>query len=261
MTPTPFTDRTLRDALFASLDAGRGLPGSIAVEGSGPFGREDFTGFLEELGVDVVAASGATEVLVVGRDGWSEDTLATVVDGRSGRRLRIYSQEMLLAFAASGADPFHEGREVVERYGRGHAGLQHLTTIGFDWPTTVVYQSGEDLTDEGWPDESPLRRLGYRVGEDAPDRAERRELLEIALTSPLPEVASPSYMEKWGQPGSEVRLERIATHLASLCRSFRGRDGEADSPAVARYEDDLEWLEEMHYRSRFAFEWPSTRGE
>lgn len=260
MHPTPFTDPTLRDAFFASLDLVGELPPTVALVGSGPFFRTDLARFLGTLDIEVVPASGRCPVMIAGREGWSGDTLGRVLDERSGRTLRVYSQEMFLAYAASGRDPFGQGREVVEGYGRGHPALQHLTTLGFDWPTTLVYQGTGAPAGEDGPDESPLRRLGYRLGRDAPAPGKRRQLLEVAFTSPLPQVGAPQYMEKWGQPGTARRLRRVASRVASLGRASWDGAGPAGRGSAEQAEDDLAWLEETYRREDFDFAWPSVRG-
>lgn len=215
-------------------------------------------GSLGVQGIDVVPSSCATEVVILGREGWSSEKLNEIVDERSGMTLKVYCQEMFLAFLASGHDPFNHSREILERYGRGHGGLQHLTTMGFDWPTTLVFQGEGQLSDGDWPDQSPLASLGYRVGSKAPSRDRRRELLRIAFTSALPQVISPQYMEKWGRPNSSQRLHQIATHLASMCRNFKGRSTGDYATAVRHYQNDLAWLKDEFYRGRFSFEWPCT---
>lgn len=258
MHATPFTDRTLRNAFFSSLDASDELPETVSIAGSTPFGHTDLTRFIRGIGISVVSTSPNTEVLIIGRDGWSPDRLKDLLDHRAGRTLKVYSQEMFLVFAASRHDPFNDSREVLERYGRGHAALEYLSDVGFDWPTTHVVPGHGTVSDEDWPDESPLARLGYGVGRKGPPTHRRRELLRTAYTSDLPRVQSVQYMEKWGIPRSSERLYQIATHLASMCRNFKGRSDSDYGAAVRDYENDLAWLKEEFYRGRYTFKWPST---
>lgn len=258
MTQSPFSDTKLRNAFFSSLDGSDDLPDTVAIVGSDPFGHTDLTLFIREQGIDVVSSSHGTEVVILGRQGWSTESLDQLVKRRSGRLLKAYSQEMFLAFVAARSDPFQHGRDVLEQYGKGHPALQYLADMGFDWLTTLVFPGAGHLPDDDWPDESPLKRLGYHVGRNAPSQNARRELLALAFTSPLPQVISPQYMEKWGRPDSKERLYQIATHLAAMCRNFKGRSTGSYQTAIRHYQNDLAWLKDTYYRGRFTFEWPST---
>ena len=133
--------------------------------------------------------------------------------------------------------------------------LQHILAFS-------AHSPGQRSLPRGLPPRSPLTLLGYRVGKDCPVCVTRQPILSRAFREELPLVELPpdeldAYMRKWGDPGSEKRLEKIATHIANSCftfkRSLRLKE------AIADWESDLLWLKENIYdKESFTFDWPRT---
>src|SRR5215213_1780996 len=119
---TPFDDAVLKVWFFESFPTPPIKEDGIATMGSGPFEEADLDDFLYERGLGIYIPGADTELLVVGREGWSEDALEDLLEMRAGKTLKVYSQEMFLAFWASGRDPFDDA-EVARRFGEGHPAL------------------------------------------------------------------------------------------------------------------------------------------
>src|SRR5215217_1612820 len=88
---------------------------TVSIIGSGPIPENDLLELMYEGGLTVYVLHEDTDVLVVGRDEWDERELDDLLEARAGQTLKVYSQEMLLTFWASGRDPF-VNREVVEAF-------------------------------------------------------------------------------------------------------------------------------------------------
>lgn len=89
--------------------------------------------------------------------------------------------------------------------------------------------------------ESPLTRLGYRVGKARGlPVAERQEILRRALNDFLPNVRSSEYVASWGGPGTTLRYQRICSHLRLLIERSEGNPRMRQ--AVREWNSDLEWL-------------------
>jgi hypothetical protein len=199
MITNPFRDRHLRDWLCQDVDLDAIGFNSVATTGSGPYAEAEFDEFLGSLGIQPRSIRSNASVLVVGRRDWSESALRALLQARSGKKLRVYSQEMFEAFLVKGIDPLTAPDEVVERFGRGHPALTFLSEVGFDWPTTMVYGGGgselpTDLLKLGF-----LRYLGYQVGVSGGIEEDRRDLLRQAYNARrLPAVFPREYREEWG---------------------------------------------------------------
>lgn len=110
----------------------------VSTMGSGPFPETEFDAFLRRLGVEPYTVGGGTEILVLGEEQWSAETLNNLLSERAGKTLRVYSQEMFLTFVLSGADPLDEDEDLLRGFGEGHPALEHLSSAGFHWPITTV---------------------------------------------------------------------------------------------------------------------------
>lgn len=205
------------------------------------------------------------DVLVVGRSWVEEDEKPQtkhLLNQRRGERLRICSQEMLLAWSMTNADPNRRPR-TAQTFVDGHPGLEFVSEfLGGKWPGTDPLPSfgAEGEADYG-PDKSPLSRLGYKTGRKGASKSKRRSVLrkvfELDLSS-FPPGFSDDYLNEWGPIKSGVRLERMAIQLAAPCRSFRKKTGDY-SLAISQREDDLAWLkEECYHPLGYTFSWPST---
>ncbi len=238
----------------------------VMTTGSGPCDEGNFDEFLEECGVDIfyVSEFGPSK-LVIGHEGWDEDKLRLAIEARSGGSLWVYSQEMVIASLAIGADVFEVcSRDELVSFGEGHPALEYLMEyMGFYWPTTEVIPSSNgstgNLGDGGWPEVGVLRRLGYRVGKRGLGKTARHKILDRALEIDLnTDAYSTEDIEEWGTTLSLQRLQKIANCLASFAR-LKKRSATRDySEAIVDYELDLDYLKSTYYRDDLGFHWPDT---
>jgi len=254
-----------QDALSADF------PRGVVAAGSGPYAEEDFDTILNQRGISVYELGtvwgqrgwegGRLDVLILGRRGWEEDRLDVHIEARRGTELRVYSQEMFLAYLATGTDPYANS-ELLEEFGDGHPALEYLSEWGFDWPqTTIVPSRGLPGTDDGdpgsWPKVGLLRHLGYGVGAKGVSRSERRQILRNVFTKSVPNVLSLDHMAEWGKPNTRTRLQKLANSIASFAKIQKRKECPSDE-AIKNWEDDLAWLKETFYHAKFTFSWPST---
>lgn len=238
-----------------------------AVAGKNPFRRGKVFSYLQGFDVEAkyLGEIEAPDLLVVGRS-WVENQekqkIKSLLRRRQGKRLRLCSQEMLLAWAMTGIDP-NKRPQTAETFFDGHAGLEFIKgQLGDLWPgTDPLPSSGTGEGGEFGPDESPLKRLGYEVGNTGKQTAKRREILREAYERNLeafPGKYPEQDLDEWGPAKSGARLKRMADHIAGLCHSFRGRDRDF-STAIDDYESDLAWLKREYYSPlTYGFRWPDT---
>ena len=231
------------------------------ILGSNPVPEQDMATFLSKLGVTVVSASADARCLIVGRDDWEYDDLRTLLEMRIGSTLRVYSQEMLLAYAISGIDPLDQPT-LAEHLAGPHPALHFLRrTFAFDWPHTDV-----PVNAIGWLDldfflnlkEGYLKHEGYTVGKGGLTRRERRDILDYCyLYGVVPPAFPDEYVDEWGTPKTSIRLYKIASCIASFCRNAKRRR----SPplvAIECWEEDLQHLKSRYYDAKYRFDWPNT---
>jgi len=125
------------DWLLGEVTAPERFP-TIMMEGSGPLDEFKLRRYLERRGYRLCWLEDAlwpdeaheedsestSEVLVVGYEPEALDWLDCLIRLRSGKTLRVYSQEMFLTFAVSGKDPFDRPREFLAWFGAKHPVLQ-----------------------------------------------------------------------------------------------------------------------------------------
>lgn len=228
---------------------------SVSTTGSGPFEIQEFDELLREKGLKVWGIDpDDTAVLIVGRKDYEEEKILKLLDGRAGKNLKVYSQEMFLTYWMTGSDPF-EDESLARQFGAGHPALEFLSTQSFDWPGTVVYfgRGGFTLPDGH---DGLLSQMGYKVGIRGLDESKRKQILrEIYASRKLPPVHSPSYMSEWGGPNSKERLLKLANTLATLSSNAKSQPRMIQ--AASDWEHDLEWLRKTYHHGKFAFRWPS----
>lgn len=133
--------------------------------------------------------------------------------------------------------------------------LQHILAFRARSP-------GQRSLPRGLPPHSPLNLLGYQAGKDCPVCVTRHSILRKAFEGELPLVELPpdeldAYMRRWGDPGSEKRLETIAKHIANWCEVFKW--SRLHKEAIYNRRSDLRWLKENIYdKESFTFGWPVT---
>lgn len=204
---------------------------------------------------------GDVETLIIGKSGWNEEEVKQQLDLRTGKSIRVYSEEMVLAFLSCGKDPLGGGEALLRYFASDHPGLKFLQSIGFPWPSTEIFQGIDSLVEPSWPQEGLLRYMGYRVGASGVSREKRQRILEhIFKDSTLPRVESPEYMAQWGEAESESRLQKMAETIASLTRNMKRKSTGRSEQAIRDWEDDLAWSKSSFYVGRFRFRWPDTLG-
>jgi len=256
----PFNSVPIRNWFFQPKTSPGQLPVSVSCIGCGPFESPDFTRFLQDCNIRVLPMDVHSSVVVLGRTEWTEDELDDAIDLRVGQTLKIYSQEMFLAFLAKGVDPFYASTEVLDAFKAGHEGLEFVATGWSGWVTTFVpygnRSSGSQRFDSThWIEESPLRVTGYRVGKTGVEVGERRRILQQAFQQDLPIVGPANYMAEWGEPSSATRLHKMAESIATHCRNQRAKRN-ASQQAIEDWESDLKWLRDEFYHGHFSFHWP-----
>lgn len=129
----------------------------------------------------------------------------------------------------------------------------------FNWPDTDAPIGPGNLSTAGWLKEGMLRYMGYQVGStNGAPMGIRRTLLEQIFEGELPPVFEPSYLEKWGPPGSPMRLRQLAETLAAFVRNNKRRSNFSYAGAIRDWESDLNFLYDDFYVGRFSFDWPSA---
>lgn len=237
----------------------------ISTTGSGPLHEDDFDELVWGIGVEVSLPSEDSEILVIGREQWDRSLLEQVLEGRSGLHLRVYSQEMLLAYLISHEDPLDEDEDTVRTIAGDHPALKFLDGVGFRWPSTLIPGLGDGRFDTNLleVEEGYLKYTGYRVGKEGRKRGlginELRQRLRFAYESKLPpQKFPPDYIREWGHPKSSQRLSKIAESIAAFCRNNKRKKAHSPLLAIQDYESDLEWLKREFYNGRYRFQWPST---
>lgn len=237
------------------------LPKNILLVGDDPWPTGVLSAHLQQFGFEVWqdGYSEECEVMVVGREHWSEADIEAQVNARENRPLRIYPQELFVLCLAMGADPFDiADKDALMLFAEGHPVFDYLLGQQFPWPDfefEVGPPHGISGTNRGDDDESsPLYLLGYNVAQNNRlPMGLRHELLEKALSAELlPWTISDTYMERWGKAGTSKRLRRIAWHLYLMSK----RHGHHPA-AVAKWESDLKWLRQTHYKPIQRFTWPN----
>ena len=208
---SPFQHPELRAWFFDGIDPTGMFPNGVSTTGSCPFDEYEYDSFLAELGIEALSPSFDLNILVIGREDWEEEHLNGVIEARRGKELRVYSQEMFLAYIAGGNDPLESPR-VAEIFGEGHPALEHIKEWGFDWPTTrlVPTFSSPGITATGeWKEESFLKIMGYTAGAKGRDCSKRRSALHKAFVEELPEMSDANYVAEWGRHIKEWGFDGI----------------------------------------------------
>lgn len=211
-----------------------------------------------------------TGMAVVGRKGWTEEELINLLKIHAGSKIRVYSEEMFVAYLLTGHDPFDGDQDLLRSFGVGHPALEFLMTleVGFDWPTTIVsprFGSGEQ-PDFDWSKNSLPGILGYQVGKNSMLSTEqRRRILDRTMATQFTPAMiarlGSDYLDQWGEPRSSVRLRKLALWMASFCKLNKLqmlRSGQDFGLAIEQREADLVWLKNKYYQGHFRFWWPTT---
>lgn len=131
-------------------------------------------------------------------------------------------------------------------------------TAAFRWPSTDAVGEGSATLPEFAAEISPLKLLGYTVGNRGLSATLRLAILSEAFTGILPPVQDEKYMRKWGDRNTPVRLKQIANHIAASTRNAKRNNPSKLRSAITDWEDDLDFLKNTFYISHFSFSWPET---
>lgn len=248
------------------------IPVETAVmSGNVPFKRRTLRTYLnDQFGIDVAKINGEIdepELLILGRFNHQEGVVESFLEDQRGTPLRICSHEMLFSWIYTGCDP-NRYPESLSQFIDGHPALERVREILEDsWPEpgegipSISSGTGGNLFNAE-VEKGPLRRFGYQVGETGETTGVRQGVLKEVFTASreeFPDTYPIGYLDKWGNPESGVRLEKMAKSIATFCRNHKKRSN-ASVQAISDWEKDLEWLKDRFYHPlNFGFDWPSTR--
>lgn len=243
----------------------RGILGPVvATQGSGPYTEAAFDQFLANCGIEFRAISGdePPDVVVLGTQDWSEQDLDELRANCFGD-IRVYSQEMVVASMAIGADifDFDDDGGTIFDFIMGHPALEYFHKDGVVVPGFATddedeapEQADEDSietlrvefdADGEWPEVGPLGELGYRVGKvRGLPRHERREILFRCFRIQLIPTSTwtAEYISDWGQRCTERRWERMCRALRWSITKAERTTGRDMSVAIAEWDEDLQFL-------------------
>jgi hypothetical protein len=130
----------------------------------------------------------------------------------------------------------------------------------FPWPTTdAPVRVGQGIPEDTFLNpEGLLRRYGYKVGLNGLPENKRRQILDDIFLHSLPSMDNVSYLNEWGQPGTNKRLKKLAESLAAFTRNAKRRNTGDFDKAIQDWEADLAYLKRTYYDDRFNFHWPRT---
>lgn len=129
----------------------------------------------------------------------------------------------------------------------------------FAWPETAASRGRNRLQFDELGD-GMLSYFGYRVGNNGVSRSARRDILDRVFSQELPYAFPGDYMDKWGEPESPERLQKMANSLAAFTRNAKRKNGDVDA-AVSDWESDLDYLYDTYYADFFEFSWPEISEE
>jgi hypothetical protein len=130
----------------------------------------------------------------------------------------------------------------------------------FPWPTTdAPGRVGQGIPEDTFPNsEGLLRRYGYKVGLNGLPESKRRQILDDIFLHSLPSMDNVSYLNEWGQIGTDKRLKKLAESIAAFTRNAKRRNKGDFDKAIQDWEADLAYLKRTYYDERFNFNWPQT---
>ena len=98
------------------------------------------------------------------------------------------------------------------------------------------------------PAKSPLKILGYCVGQSGLPPTKRRAILRAAFEGELPDNGGP--VEDWGNPGSPDRYSKICSNLSSYSWNARSKQSPS-AQAIADWDEDLKWFQQEYQQRVF----------
>jgi hypothetical protein len=138
---------------------------------------------------------------------------------------------------------------------------ERLTKLRFIWPNTTVSKriGSQNLPGDIFKNpEGILKLYGYKVGLNSLPENKRRQILDDIFLHSLPSMDNVSYLNEWGQLGTDKRLKKLAESLAAFTRNAKRRNTGDFDKAIQDWEADLAYLKRTYYDDRFNFHWPQT---
>ncbi len=123
------------------------------------------------------------------------------------------------------------------------------------WPISEPAPSGGGRGPIFTRDHSGLWISGYRSGANGMSDTERRDFLNYFFRHPLPDAVSEYCGDEYGEPGSELRLQKMANVIAVNCCNFKRNDRQKYQLAIRQWEMDLRYLKDQFYVAG-SFPWP-----
>lgn len=108
-------------------------------------------------------------------------------------------------------------------------------------------------------DESPLHKLGYRVGitEGQSSNVRRNHLDDCYKVEFLGKFKDQG---QWGNPNTEMRLKKMANHISSMISLKTRDDPKKYQHAINDWVEDLEYLYDNYYLAKkYKFKWPTVK--
>lgn len=217
----------------------------IGFTGNGPYTSYDLGGLVLKLDGYVAHEDELNDLhmFIIGREYFDEEELEQALTYDYDSNINFMAQEDFLNFVLFGVEPnYHRGDPRIDC----HPGLSYLASLGYEWPwpSTEIMGSGGtyEWDTDHWSEESPLRaRFGYSVAKSIGLTARQRQrILERALTT----------------KNDPLDLYQVAYHIAWLIRSSKwAEDGRYDD-AIAKWEEDLDYLKRTFYDD--SFRWPRS---
>jgi len=257
---SPINNEILRNWFFDNVGTYRLPFDDVVTIGSGPFEEQDFDNFLGQFGFNLHDPEEEIEIVIVGNKDWDQQKIQDILKFRSGKTLKVYSQEMFISYMLTGVDPFDCNQEILDEFAENHSALEFLISWGFNWPSTQVriWSGNEELITD-WPEKGLLGSLNYKVGLTGLPTNKRRRILTHAFVENAPMDLPDSYTKDWGAPESQQRLKKMANSIATFCRNAKLRNSQNLENAIHDWEADLNWLHKKYYEPRgFRFNWPDT---
>lgn len=87
---------------------------------------------------------------------------------------------------------------------------------------------------------------------------QRRQILDNIFLGSLPVIENTIYLEEWGEPSTERRLQKLAESIAAFTRNAKRRNTTKFRKAIQDWETDLAYLKQTYHDECFKFQWPRT---
>ena len=238
----------------------------LAAVGRGPYLRKDFNEAVHRYAGGRVFTLKALETgsaVVVGDLLSPAEWVAfwNLVKQRPGEPLRVYSQEMYIAYLLTGTDLFEEDPDLLSAFAEGHRALTTINESWTDWRTGICPDPSADATGQMAGRKAGFLSLnGYTT---RPSAVERQRVLRACyeggqrtLKWPAP---PPDDRADAGSGRSGDRLQYIHDLLLAfieLRTRMANKQGKATPKCVSVWKADHEWMRaEFYMKDKHNFDW------